>query len=266
MKSLRLFLPFLFCAAVFGFGWTSNVAGAESSPKGTPPTQVPAPPVKPPAKPPVKPPVKPPAPGSLDAYLAQLDRSNRTIRTLRVPYVQVRKVRISRRLRKASGRFVMEIRKAPLGPRILFEETKPHRMDLLFTDTKVVFRDKATGRIDVRDPRKGGVRPSEIWVIGRPLTELKKHFTISLVPRAEKEKKTSMAKLRFVPRSKKVQKWVKELFIWLRPGDALPLKTKVVSPSGEYQTFTFQADRLERNVRLDPSTFALESAVPTKSG
>ena len=259
MVLLRSLLWVLVLVAARGADLTAEEA-APKEPRSTSPPPAPAEPD------PAKEEKPAPKPGSLEAYLAMLDRSNRAIRTLRVPYVQERKVRISRRLRKASGRFTLEIRKAPLGPRVLFEETKPHRMDLLFTDTKVVFHDAVRGQIDVCDPRKGGVKPSEIWVIGRPLSELRKQYTITMSTMTAAETKIYLTKLRMVPRSQAVLKWVKELFVWLRVGDALPLKTMIISPSGEYQIFTFQADRLERNVRLDPGTFSLESAVPTKSG
>jgi outer membrane lipoprotein-sorting protein len=197
---------------------------------------------------------KKPADPRLEKALTELDRTSRGTRTLAAPYVQKRKVRISRRIRKAEGIFYLE--KPPkTGMRILFVETKPHRMKLLFTDDRVVFLDQESGKKDVRDPRKGGVRPSEVWVLGRSRKDLEKSYTFSLGTLDEKEKETYAECLVLTPRSKKVGKWVKELRIWLRKKTWMPLRVRMVDPSGEYQEFLFDEKKLLRNRKIDPKVF-----------
>jgi len=193
----------------------------------------------------------------LTRILARLDKTNRNLKTLEAPYRQLRKVRISRRLRKAWGIFRLEKRPAPAGMRVLFEETRPHQMKLLFTDRRVVYHDLVSGKVEEHDPRKGGVRPSEIWILGRPLTDLRKSYTFALLTLGEKEKGAYSACLKLVPKGKKLRKWVREMHIWLDPKDYLPLRVKIIDPSGEYQEFIFEAGKIKRNHKIDPKAFVI---------
>ncbi|MHC4598061.1 MAG: LolA family protein [Planctomycetota bacterium] len=225
-------------------------------------------------------------PGPLDeatrTLLERLDKIHKRILALKAPYKQVRKVRISKSLRKAEG--VLYIKKGPKkrSMKVLFVETKPFRSRALFTDKEVVFEDGETGEVKRRDPRQGGVKPSEIWVLGRPAAEIVKHYTpkavpLDVEPEGEKGRSASAedvgagasadrggegekyeAKLELVPKSKKIRKWVQRILVWMRKGDALGTRVRIVDKTGDYQEFTFDEKKLEINPELKDDLFEIE--------
>ncbi len=199
-----------------------------------------------------------PDPPELVKALKTLDVANSRIKTMTVPYVQHRKVRISRKIRKAEGVLRLEKRPLPAGLRVLFEETSPHRMKLLFTDEAVVFRDMETDKIETYDPRKGGIRPSEIWIMGRPIEDLRKSWEFVLGVLEGEGSESFSAMLKLVPKKKDLAKWVKEMHVWLSAKDGMPVKVKIIDPKEEYQEFVFDAAKLEMNKPIDPAVFDVE--------
>jgi len=111
--------------------------------------------------------------------------------------------------------------------------------------------------VEERDPRQGGVRPSELWVVGRPLAELKKGYAFALAKLTEKEAKLYGAHLILTPRSKKIRKWVTEMHVWLGKKRAIPLRVKLVDPRKEWQEFVFDPAKLKVNAKLDAKLFAV---------
>jgi outer membrane lipoprotein-sorting protein len=186
-----------------------------------------------------------------------LDETHRKIRSFKAPYKQVRKVRICRRLKKAEGALYIQKGKGEKGMKVLFVETKPFRSRLLFTETEVVFQDGETGEVKRRDPGEAGVRPSEIWVLGRPVAEITRHYDVKTVPLEEKEREKYMAKLELEPRSAKLRKWVRRIWVWARKKDALGVKIRIVDRTGDYQEFTFDEKKLELNPELEDALFRI---------
>ncbi|MHC4778343.1 MAG: LolA family protein, partial [Planctomycetota bacterium] len=194
-------------------------------------------------------------------------KTHSKIRALEAPFSQLKKVSLSRKPRKSGG--ILYIRKEPgkASMKVLFVvKTEPFRSKVLFTDEEVVFHDIESGEITRRDPRQGGVKPSEIWVMGRPVSEIVKHYTPRVVPlegegeeggeKGEAEK--YMAKLELVPKSKKVRKWVRCVLVWLRKKDALGTRVRIVDRSGDYQEFSFDEKKLEINPELEDDLFEIE--------
>ncbi len=211
---------------------------------------------------PEKPADPPPDPPELAAALAALDKLNARLTTLVVPYVQNRKVRISKKIRKSEGVMLLEKRPAPAGIRILFEETVPHRMKLLFTDDAVVFRDLETDKVEVFDPKKGGVRPSEMWILGRPMEDLRKCWTFRLGTLEEEEKKSFSALLVLAPKKKDLEKWVKEMHVKLSAKDSMPMNVKIIDPRDEYQEFVFDTAKQKMNGKISAEAFDVEGKTP----
>lgn len=201
--------------------------------------------------------------------LALLDRTHAKIESLEAPYRQIRKVRISRRLRKSKGTLYLRKKEKPAAEggekkvvvEVLFVEEEPFESKALFTDEEVVFYDGESGEVRRRDPAQGGVKPSEIWVLGRPLKEIRKHYEIHRAAEEERAEEppedleTYPALLVFEPRSEKLKKWVRKVLVWLRGGDALATKVRIVDHTGDWQEFVFDEDRIRVNPELDAGLF-----------
>ncbi|MHC5037792.1 MAG: LolA family protein [Planctomycetota bacterium] len=207
--------------------------------------------------------------------LERLDQTHKKILSFQADYHQVRKVRISRRLRKAKGvLYIQKVKeKGEKGEeermKVLFVETEPFRSKVLFTDTEVVFLDEESGEIQRRDPRQGGVKPSEIWVLGRPASQIEKHYTPRFIPRQEKEEGEGgkaeegeepvyLGKLELIPTSDKIRKWVRRIDVWLRTEDALGVKVRIVDRRGDYQEFVFDPKTIVFNPDLKEDRFKIE--------
>jgi outer membrane lipoprotein-sorting protein len=191
--------------------------------------------------------------------LALIDKTHKKIRSLEAPYRQVRKVRICRKLKKAEGVLYVRKEKKKKGMEVLFVETKPFLTKVLFTDSEVTFYDGETGEVKRRDPREGGVRPSEIWVLGRPVSEIRKHYALTTSPpETEAEREKYLARLELVPRSAKLRKWIRRIRVWARKGDGLGVKVRIVDRTGDYQEFTFDEKKLKLNPELDDDRFRIE--------
>ncbi|GEM_PF-3175160 len=206
--------------------------------------------------------------------LERMDETHGTLRSLTTPYRQRRKVRISKRLRKSRG--VLTIRKEgpKKGMKVLFDTKEPFRSKVLFTEEEVVFFDQETGEVKRRDPSQGGVRPSEIWVLGRPVSTILDHYLVRRLPLSEEEAweprededeeereerpPDYAAKLELVPKAKKIRKWIKRILVWLRPGDALGTKVRLVDRRGDWQEFLFDAEEMEINPELDEDVFEIK--------
>lgn len=199
----------------------------------------------------------PPIDEKTRALLDKVDKIHRKITSFRAEYKQVRKVRISRRLRKSEG--VLFIRKRPekKSMDVLFVEEKPFLSKVLFSETEVVFYDGETGEIKRRDPREGSVKPSEIWVLGRPVTDIVKLYTPRKLALTDKEKEDDdyAGKLELVPRTRKIGKWVKRVVIWMREEDGLGVRVRIEDHRKGYQEFTFVD--VDINPDLDEDTFKI---------
>lgn len=208
-----------------------------------------------------EPPPPPPLDAETRAVLDLLDKTHEKIQSLEAPFAQVRKVRISRKLRKAKG--TLYVRKGTeeggLGMEVLFVETEPFRSKVLFTDKEVVYLDEESGEVKRQDPRQGGVKPSEIWVLGRRASEIEKHYAASLLAvETPEEAERYLGILKLVPRSENLRKWVREVRVWMRKSDALGVKVRITDKTGDYQEFSFDEERLRINPELEDVLFVIE--------
>jgi len=208
---------------------------------------------------PAEPAVPAPAP-ELDAetkrVLEILDGTHKKISSFQADYEQVRKVRISRNPRKSKGTFYLRKSADGKGMDVLFVETEPFRSKALFTETEVAFLDEETGEVRRDDPRKGMVKPSEIWVMGRPVSEIRVSYDPKALP-LEKGEEGYLAKLELVPRSEKVRRWVRRVVVWMRAGDGLGIKVRIVDKTGDYQEFAFDEKSLRINPQLPDERFKI---------
>jgi outer membrane lipoprotein-sorting protein len=203
--------------------------------------------------------VPPPLP-ELDAetkrVLEIMDGAHRKIVSFQADYEQIRKVRISKNPRKSKGTFYLRKSADGKGMDVLFVETEPFRSKALFTDTEVVFLDEETGDVRRDDPRKGAVKPSEIWVMGRPVSEIRNSYDPKALP-LEKGEEGYMAKLELVPRSEKIRRWVKRVVVWMRNGDGMGTRVRIVDKTGDYQEFLFDEESLKINPDLPDDRFKI---------
>jgi len=186
-----------------------------------------------------------------------MDKTHGGIKSFSSGYRQVRKVRIRRTPVVSSGSIHIVKRGEGAGMKVLFVEEKPSKSKVLFTDEEVVMLDCATGEIKRNDPRRGSVRPSEIWVLGRPVLDIVRFYEPKLLEPPEEDRETYLGLLELVPVSEKVRKWVKRIVIWLRPDDALGLKVRIEDRNGDYQEFDFSGGKPKINPEQDPDLYEI---------
>jgi outer membrane lipoprotein-sorting protein len=201
-------------------------------------------------------PLEPIADAETRRVMDLLDGAHKKITSFQADYEQIRKVKISRKPRKSKGTFYLRKSADGKSTDVLIVEREPFRSRALFTETEVALLDEESGEIRREDPRKGTVKPSEIWVMGRPSSEIRKYYDPKALP-LEKGEEAFVAKLELTPRSEKVRKWVQRVIVWMRPEDGMGIRVRIVDKTGDYQEFIFDPEGLRINPELKGELFKI---------
>ncbi|MFN7964144.1 MAG: outer membrane lipoprotein carrier protein LolA [Acidobacteriota bacterium] len=182
----------------------------------------------------------------LKAVLDRFEHAQQGIQSLRTNVVETRVLALLAKPEVLRGQLTFDQGK------VRFEYREPEARTYVLNDGKLTGWIPAQNRVEEANVSRRVSRLKKVFALGQASSELIKDFSITLV---EKSSVAGTDELVLVPNSKRIQKRIAEVRLWLDKEVGLPKQMHYVTGDGNKITYQFTA--MQVNPEVPAATFVL---------
>ncbi len=183
----------------------------------------------------------------IKAVLDRFERAQQGIQSLRANVVETRVLALLAKPEVLRGQLTFDQGK------VRFEYREPELRTYVLNDGKLTGWIPAQNRVEEANVARRVSRLKKVFALGQASSELIKDFTITL---AEKSSVAGTDELVLVPKSKRIQKRISEVRLWLDQELGLPKQLQYIT--GDGNKITYQLTAMQLNPEVPAATFVLK--------